>query len=228
MKGYCDPCAKSRQVEYQKQYRERQKAKPRIVTCKGCNKDFDASQTGRTWRCSECTRLYLAAHREKNRQWHVNYSRNYRARLGDEYKRRMLQRQHNMIAGMSAEDFEVYRQKQAVKSRRRGASLREAVFSHYGKACACCGENEPMFLSIDHVDNNGSEMRRNGVHGHGGSHFYYWLKSNGFPAGFQTLCMNCNSGKYRNGGICPHQAREGVTTIPEGSRAKRPEAQRTP
>lgn len=25
------------------------------------------------------------------------------------------------------------------------------------------------------------------------------------PEGFQTLCYNCNIGKHRNGGICPHQ-----------------------
>jgi hypothetical protein len=28
----------------------------------------------------------------------------------------------------------------------------------------------------------------------------------GFPDGFQTLCFNCNVGKYKNGGVCPHQS----------------------
>jgi hypothetical protein len=33
------------------------------------------------------------------------------------------------------------------------------------------------------------------------------LCKNGFPKGFQTLCMNCNWGKYRNGGQCPHKGK---------------------
>ncbi len=32
-----------------------------------------------------------------------------------------------------------------------------------------------------------------------------WLKANNFPPGFQTLCHNCNIGKHRNKGICPHK-----------------------
>jgi ABC-type uncharacterized transport system substrate-binding protein len=35
--------------------------------------------------------------------------------------------------------------------------------------------------------------------------FYKWLARNGYPSGFQILCMNCNHGKSRNGGVCPHQ-----------------------
>jgi hypothetical protein len=41
-----------------------------------------------------------------------------------------------------------------------------------------------------------------------------------FPAGFQVLCLNCNHGRFRNGGICPHQRSEGSTTIPKGSTAR--------
>ena len=26
-----------------------------------------------------------------------------------------------------------------------------------------------------------------------------------FPEGFQILCFNCNAGKHRNGGRCPHE-----------------------
>lgn len=28
----------------------------------------------------------------------------------------------------------------------------------------------------------------------------------GFPPSFRVLCYNCNSGRARNRGVCPHQA----------------------
>jgi hypothetical protein len=30
---------------------------------------------------------------------------------------------------------------------------------------------------------------------------------NGFPPGYQVLCMNCNHGKRMNNGVCPHKER---------------------
>jgi hypothetical protein len=108
---------------------------------------------------------------------------------------------------MNAEQLAAFRLKEAEKSVRLNAALKLQVFEAYGGfKCACCGETEPLFLSIDHIDNNGSEMRRNGIHGRSGTQFYQWLRKNGFPDGFQVLCMNCNVGKHRNGGVCPHQS----------------------
>jgi hypothetical protein len=90
----------------------------------------------------------------------------------------------------------------------RRANLRRAVFEHYGLACACCGEATFEFLEIDHVNNDGAAHRKELQ----GRSIYRWLKVNGFPEGFQTLCSNCNVAKFRHGGICPHQrARESAT-----------------
>jgi DNA-directed RNA polymerase subunit RPC12/RpoP len=206
-KALCEPCAKRRNVEYQRQYRERQKATPRIVECKGCGKQFDASRNGRTWRCPDCTRAYLAAHRDRHRQWHADYSRKYRAGLGDAYRQRMVKRRADMIAEMTPDELAAFRRWETDKSKRIFAKLREDVFAAYGGArCACCGETERAFLSIDHIDNDGAEQRRNGDYGRSGTAFYQWLRKNGFPPGFQVLCMNCNVGKHRNGGVCPHQS----------------------
>lgn len=84
--------------------------------------------------------------------------------------------------------------------------LRDEVFAHYGGyMCACCAEDEPSVLTIDHIHNNGGEHRKAlGGRRFSGQKFYIWLRRNGFPAGYQVLCWNCNIGKYRNGGICPH------------------------
>jgi hypothetical protein len=83
-------------------------------------------------------------------------------------------------------------------------AVKAAVFTAYGKVCQCCGETEELFLDIDHMDNDGAEHRKK-YNLNCGTQFYMWLIKNKFPANFQTLCCNCNRGKFRNGGICPHQ-----------------------
>lgn len=86
--------------------------------------------------------------------------------------------------------------------------IKEYVFLAYGGfVCACCGETEKSFLSLDHIDNDGAAWRRErfGNRAAAGSHTYKWLYKNKCPRGFQVLCMNCNHGKRMNKGVCPHQ-----------------------
>lgn len=63
-----------------------------------------------------------------------------------------------------------------------------------------------MFLTLDHIDNDGGEFRKKelGRRTAAGIHTYRWLKRNGYPDGIQVLCMNCQHGKRMNGGVCPH------------------------
>lgn len=70
------------------------------------------------------------------------------------------------------------------KGQERYYGYKQAVFDHYGAVCACCGEDEPAFLSIDHIDNDGAEHRR--THGYR-NNLYVWLRRNGFPEGFRTV-----------------------------------------
>jgi hypothetical protein len=113
-------------------------------------------------------------------------------------------------------------------TRKRNQWLKDMVYDHYGRKCACCGESEPMFLSIDHIGNDGYELRKSGKQGKGaGVHLYGWLIRNDFPAGYQVLCMNCNHGKSRNGGICPHQSRK-CNDYPEGEYAQASGSARQP
>jgi hypothetical protein len=92
--------------------------------------------------------------------------------------------------------------------RNRGARdwrnrIRVETFRAYGGACACCGETESLFLEVDHIDGGGSEHRKTV---RGGSMFYSWLKKQGFPKDkYRLLCRNCNYGRFRNGGECPHR-----------------------
>jgi hypothetical protein len=82
---------------------------------------------------------------------------------------------------------------------------KDAAFNAYGGyVCKCCNEKEKMFLDIDHINNDGAKHRReNNLTS--GNQLYIWLRTNNYPPGFQVLCSNCNRGKFRNGGVCPHQ-----------------------
>lgn len=92
--------------------------------------------------------------------------------------------------------------------------LKAAAIKHYGNACACCGESTYEFLCIDHINGGGNEQRRRlGC----SRNFYSWLKKNGYPKGFRTLCHNCNQSLGYNG-YCPHQKKNKgrIRVLPRG------------
>jgi hypothetical protein len=88
------------------------------------------------------------------------------------------------------------------RNRARLRRTKTEVLDHYGNGrCACCGERQQEFLTIDHIHGGGRRHRQTCRIGS----IYFWLKKNGYPQGFQVLCMNCNLAKGRFGS-CPHAA----------------------
>lgn len=165
-------------------------------TCSKCHRNLSlvsfnkhgGCKLGVNSRCRECTtaygKKYYRDHREqqaaackswylRNKETHRENSRQYHA---------------------------AHRQRQNELRLINAKKLKDEVYAAYGGyRCACCGETEPAFLSIDHMNGGGNQHRkvvRN---------ICPWLKRHGFPEGFQVLCMNCNRGKWVNGGVCPHQ-----------------------
>lgn len=118
------------------------------------------------------------------------------------------QRMRETVKHAMAKNPEYYRTAQ----REYGFRFRENVIltalGHYsgGKLqCACCGEAELDFLTIDHISGNGNKERLKVMGRMGGGYrFYDWLIKNGFPAGYQVLCMNCNLSKGKHG-TCAHK-----------------------
>lgn len=149
--------------------------------------------------CRQCAiekrKAHAKANPEKKRANNARWYQSRKDRVADMNKKRYA---------ANAEDFKR-------RARECREKLKAQVFDAYGGyVCNCCGETEPTFLTIDHVNNDGNEHRRQlaGKNGTIGNQMYRWLIDNGFPEGFQILCYNCNIGKYRNGGICPHKARQ--------------------
>jgi hypothetical protein len=89
------------------------------------------------------------------------------------------------------------------KNRVRRKQLRQEILDAYGNKCVCCKERNEKFLSIDHV--YGQAQKHYKEIG-GKDRLYYWLKQQGFPKReFRLMCFNCNFGRAKNGGICPHK-----------------------
>jgi hypothetical protein len=80
-------------------------------------------------------------------------------------------------------------------------SLRNKALEMYGNKCACCKEEQEVFLALDHINGGGRQHRRE----RGGSYGVYKdaIEAND-PKRFRVLCHNCNMA-YHISGICPHQ-----------------------
>lgn len=85
-------------------------------------------------------------------------------------------------------------------------ALKTKVLTYYSEVdypeCVRCRETRLPCLSLDHINNNGAEHRRQ-LNGHGGKGFYDWIDKNNYPHGYQTLCMNCQFLKE-------HERRRGI------------------
>lgn len=139
---------------------------------------------GRHAECRTCYKARVKAWSDRSRAWIRNHCR------------RWYQENHALLESATAH---VDQPKLNTYYRLR----HEAILAYGGYRCACCGEEEPLFLTLDHVNNDGSKQRRRFG---SGSRFYLRLRRNGYPPGCQVLCYNCNCGRHRNGGVCPHKA----------------------
>lgn len=197
-----------------------------MKTCRKCGLEkpetdfwFD-KRLGRhiAW-CRPCQSVYRNAHRakdpekrkEKDRIWRLNNPESHKA---------AQERWKAKNPGLANERAKQWRlehpQRHKDNVTRNNQQVKDACFEAYGGyVCACCGETEKGFLSLDHANNDGALHRREVI---GilpkkgcGKKTYRWLHSHSFPPGIQVLCMNCNWGK-RLTGVCPHKTSEGPTT----------------
>lgn len=93
----------------------------------------------------------------------------------------------------------VCREEHRLYSTQRYYRIRAEVFEAYGNICNCCGEANTAFLTLDHVNNDGSIDRL--VNRKLSVLEKVWKRHR---EDIQLLCYNCNLGKAKNGGICPH------------------------
>lgn len=157
-----------------------------IGICKACNEEKTLQHyqngTGRTYYRKMCITCWSDHRKLYQSKYYVENVVELSAYHKDKHERNKKTRNEN--------------------SKRYYRKLQDTVFNRYGNKCACCGESEKTFLSIDHKNNDGAHHRKKIGIGH---ILFRWIIDNDFPDTLQLLCCNCNIGKYRNGGICPHE-----------------------
>jgi hypothetical protein len=179
-----------------------------LRTCKTCKETKELSEFYRKrispkkdYYCTDCKKCY-----------NINQTK-YRQEYPDVAKHR------NEQANKWYEDHPQAKQKRAEASRKwikehpkqmneyhrnQQRKLRDAMIAEYGGKCTCCGENRREFLTLDHKNGDGAEMRRkDGCH-HNRKTIARMNREGWDHENFTLLCMNCNfsRGIY---GYCPHE-----------------------
>lgn len=170
-------------------YREKQKKaeRARLLRCKekgicsGCGNKNDTPQY---YRCTAC--------RAKQSKQLMNryYSRKKNNRCG------------YCGSGLSSSRkiCDACKKKQSNLKKLDWRRKKELILNACGNICACCGESNEKFLTLDHVNNDGYKHRAIV-----GNAVFQDVIRRGFPSEFQILCYNCNYGKSHNDGVCPHK-----------------------
>jgi len=79
--------------------------------------------------------------------------------------------------------------------KKRSARQRKEMFEMMGNKCVCCGEKNPLYFQIDHIENDADYS------GDGNNapsiQLRHYLKE---PDRYQLVCANCNYAKRMNNG----------------------------
>lgn len=151
-------------------------------------------------RCRRCLTIKVLAEfniRNREREWYKHWCRDCE----------------------KAHFHQYYRKNQAVMQQRARDYFQEwklvrfqAVLDALGSVCACCGENDPTFLTVDHIQNDGwkDRIRKDGTKHptrRSGRALWSKIRNEGYPKDrYRILCFNCNCGRERSKDKkCPHE-----------------------
>jgi len=136
---------------------------------------------------------------EYNKQYYKEHKEHI-----DELKRQWLEKNREVVSKRHREYYRKNKARELVRIKRNKEKVKINTLTHYGKgrlACVICGESRLACLSIDHINGGGNTHRRqlklererkiSEKRSFSGWNFYVWLKKEGYPEGYQTLCMNC-------------------------------------
>ena len=120
------------------------------------------------------------------------------------YQKQYRKRPHEKAKRAERSRIELQEHPERIKKNITAYNLRLKleVFSAYGGKCDCCGESNPKFLTLDHINNDGAVHRQTVK---SGRRVYAWAKASNYPKSLRLLCWNCNAGRHFNGGVCPHE-----------------------
>jgi len=170
--------------------------------------------------CTECgaelTNHNWGTHSQKKHYYKCNdckksYDKQYYSEHKEKIKQRTRSWQKQNLEKMRETQRRYYknnREKIRKYIRDRRAKFRRMVLLHYSHEmmkCAKCGFDDERALSIDHINGGGTQHRKQVK---SGGNFNEMLVREGYPEGYQILCMNCQFIKNRETGA--YQSRRGM------------------
>lgn len=159
----------------------------------------------KVWRLEhpEKIKLYNGKSKPRKREWYLeNKERILNERRNNPKLREKILVNHRLWRDNNRDKWHKYCRKYRDK-------LTLKVLTHYGGKCYCCGETNILFLTIDHINNNGAKERRSisGINvGTNNLSVYRLIVKNNYPDTYRVACYNCNCGRERNNGVCPHKS----------------------
>jgi hypothetical protein len=96
-----------------------------------------------------------------NTEKHEDEFRTYRSKGKYSYKQHRCSECEKVYQRERAKEYyEKNKSRISAKHRARYGSHKQQVLDYYGSSCECCGEKEPLFLTVDHVKNDGHLHRK--------------------------------------------------------------------
>ncbi len=154
-------------------------------------------------------RRYAQDNKEQIREYHKKYYQANKGKLRKQQKAR-----YDIIKDNPDRKLREYKRRrqwwEENKELHRGIArtawhkLKKEVLIYYSNRemrCAKCGFADIRALSLDHIGGGGCEHRRQI------KNFYSWLRKNGYPRGYQVLCMNCQFIKRAENNECKGPSR---------------------
>jgi hypothetical protein len=176
------------------------------------------AETGGKARCEECSKHHAQYGLSKIRQGLCSGCKNRKPREGksqcESCAKKTAIRDSSKRQRAKAQGFCIYCQERSATSgkatcercntqhRIYRSQRRQKIIDGYGGKCACCGESNSKFLTVDHVNNDGAKERKS-VGRNNETIFRKIIRLN-FPPEYQLLCFNCNCARFIHG-VCPHK-----------------------
>ncbi len=195
-----------------------------IKICENCNKEFKSNKMKQKYCNKQCKDGNRTKRRKKNRQ--NNYIKNCKncknIFMSNKYNKNFCSKicfnvyykYHNSTFNRqckrcTADYTTTYSEKIFCSNKcanlyhkeKRRIRLKKEILLMYGNSCACCGEDNILLLTVDHINNDGKKHR---TLVHNDLTRYKEILMEYRPDLYQILCMNCNWGRYQHG-ICPHK-----------------------
>lgn len=154
---------------------------------------------------------YYQANKVRIGQQNAEYAAEHAAEI-KEYQHRYRERYSEKLNARhreyQANPPERQRQKVRAYHRSRYQALRAAFLQALGGRCYCCGLDDIRFLTIDHVENDGTKERKpNGKQTNSYTALRrMYVNFQSCPSRYRAACYNCNCARHlTEDKVCPHQ-----------------------